>query len=225
MGLITEKLFALEGKGRDAVLAQNRLSVLMATNNEWAVRSSADERRYFVTDVSDHRRDDRGYFDALVAEIEGGGTAAVLHALLAYDLSGWRVQDVPRTAAMADQKLLAADAHVRWWYDLLNEGDLPRSSGDRAEDTVRISKALLFDQYHSFADKDATTFNPLDRIRFHKWVRLVCPSVVESHPRETSSILPMGVKDARVRVLDIPPLRASREAYEEWISQPVSWET
>ena len=49
--LITERTLMIEPKGVDAFQMPNRLKILIASNNEWAVPASADERRYFVLDV------------------------------------------------------------------------------------------------------------------------------------------------------------------------------
>ena len=51
--LITERTLMIEPKGVDSFQMPNRLKILMATNNDWVVPASADERRYFVLDVSD----------------------------------------------------------------------------------------------------------------------------------------------------------------------------
>ena len=51
--LITERTLMIEPKGVDSFQMPNRLKILMASNNDWVVPASADERRYFVLDVSD----------------------------------------------------------------------------------------------------------------------------------------------------------------------------
>ena len=86
--LITEGVVAIEPKGVDLVMGKNRTHIIMATNSDWAVPASAEERRFFVTDVSSAKRGDFKYFEELNAELDTGGLAAMLHNLLNYDLSG-----------------------------------------------------------------------------------------------------------------------------------------
>ena len=65
--LITGSKIMLERKGVNAVPISNHVHLLIATNAEWAVPATYDERRFFVLDVSDVRKGDREYFSALHA--------------------------------------------------------------------------------------------------------------------------------------------------------------
>jgi hypothetical protein len=51
--LITEPKISIEKKGIDVIPVLNHLHIVMASNDEWVVPASADERRYAVFDVSD----------------------------------------------------------------------------------------------------------------------------------------------------------------------------
>ena len=82
--LITESTLMIEPKGVDSFQMPNRLKILMASNNDWVVPASADERRYFVLDVPDTRKGDKAYFSALAAAIEGDELAALLDYLLSW---------------------------------------------------------------------------------------------------------------------------------------------
>ena len=81
------------------------LHLMIASNDDWVVPSSHDERRYFVLRVSDRHANDRAYFAAIDAQMEAGGLAAMLHDLLAMDLSGHDFRHVPDTEALAAQKV------------------------------------------------------------------------------------------------------------------------
>jgi hypothetical protein len=63
--LITEPVVMIERKGVDPCPASNRLKLIMASNAEWVVPATADERRFFVLDMSSVRTGDRTYFRAL----------------------------------------------------------------------------------------------------------------------------------------------------------------
>lgn len=124
--MTTEDTLVIEGKGRDAVITPNRLHIMMASNEDWVIPASADERRFAMFDVSPARRQDHAYFDALTAQIEGGGLAAMLHDLLAMDLGHWHPRlDIPKTEAMRVQVQHSEDPMRSLFRELLFLGELP----------------------------------------------------------------------------------------------------
>lgn len=123
--LITEDTLMIEAKGRDAVQVRNMLHVLMASNEDWVVPTSIDERRYAVFDVSDRHRQDTGYFTSLVEALETELPAFVEHCL-AVDLNGWHPRDdVPKTKALADQTHESEDPARALLRQCLETGLLP----------------------------------------------------------------------------------------------------
>ena len=118
----------IEPKGVDAFQMPNRLKILMASNNDWVVPASADERRYFVLDVSDERKGDIAYFKALAAAIEGDELAALLDDLLQMDLSGFDHRNPPHTDGLNKQKLIGGDSLQKFWLDCLTAGRIVNAS-------------------------------------------------------------------------------------------------
>ena len=94
----------------------------MATNSAWAVPAGIHARRFCVLKVSEAHRQDKSYFAALRAEMADGGIAAMLHDLLAHDLSDFDVFAVPQTRALAEQKVQSLRGVERWLYDCLQAG-------------------------------------------------------------------------------------------------------
>ena len=126
-GLITEYTLVIEGKYRNAITVRNRLHVLIVSNKDWVVPASIDERRWAVFEALDIHQGDRAYFRAIVAQMESGGLAAMLHELKRRDISGFEVRDVPLTAALQAQKALSLTSLQRWWLAVLARGFLWRS--------------------------------------------------------------------------------------------------
>jgi hypothetical protein len=126
-GLITEPDLAIEAKGIDTVTSPNRLHILMASNEEWVVPATMDERRFAVFALSNHRVGDDEYFGNLHAQLyEQGGLAAMLHDLLQLDLRGWHPRrHIPQTDALARQKSETLSPIERFWFECLVTGELP----------------------------------------------------------------------------------------------------
>ena len=88
--LVTEPILSYEAKGRDITQGRNTVHLMLASNEEWIVPAGPEARRFFVSDVSDARRQDHAFFGRLGRQMNGGGLAGMVHDLLAMDLSGWR---------------------------------------------------------------------------------------------------------------------------------------
>ena len=127
--IVTEPTLTVEPKGIDAQEAVNRLSIMMASNEDWVVPASSDERRFACFDVSAARKGDRSYFDDLDDELyRDGGDAAFLHDMLKTELGKWHPRsDIPQTKALAAQKLEFAPPEILWPGQILDAGSLPRS--------------------------------------------------------------------------------------------------
>jgi hypothetical protein len=120
--LVTEPTLPIEAKHQNLVEVVNMLHVYMASNADWVVPASLEERRYFVLDVPDNRIGDRQYFSALYAEMENGGLAAMIYDMLRRNITGFEPRDVPNTAALNNQKLHSLDTLHRWWLAVLERG-------------------------------------------------------------------------------------------------------
>lgn len=126
--LVTEPILSYEAKGRDITQGRNMVHMMMASNEEWIVPAGPEARRFFVSDVSDRRRQDHEFFTRLGQQMDGGGLAGMAHDLLAMDLRGWRPSmEIPQTRALADQKLRSMKPAARFWFELLGSGELPVS--------------------------------------------------------------------------------------------------
>lgn len=136
--LITEPTLAIEPKGVDVIQVRNMLHIMMASNSDWVVPASRDERRYFLLDVSDKHAQSEEYFKPLFLERDNGGLSAMLFDLLEYDLSGFNIRNVPQTDALAEQKIQSLDPIQMWWYGYL------RNNLDWEN---RVPCAKLFNEY------------------------------------------------------------------------------
>ena len=137
-GLITEETLAVEPKGVDARMVRNRLGIMGASNLDYVINATEDERRHAVFDVSEKFRGDRSYFTNLVAQMENGGAGAMFYDLQRMDLGDWHPRwDIPQTAALAEQKTLNADAIANHpWYPIFAEALGEKGDPKRAEGFV-----------------------------------------------------------------------------------------
>jgi hypothetical protein len=123
--IITEDIIAIEAKFVDIAQVKNRLHIVMATNEDWAVPAGTDERRFFILQISDVHKQDTVYFKELNDAINGEELPAFLHSLLEVDLSDFEVRSVPQTDALNYQKERSLDSVADWVLKILMDGPGP----------------------------------------------------------------------------------------------------
>jgi hypothetical protein len=119
--LITESTLAIEAKGKDIIQARNMLHVMMASNEEWVVPAGLDdERRFAVFEVNDRFKGQHEFFQALNDQLDNGGLQALLWDLKTRDISKFHPRrQVPKTGALARQKIATMDFLDGWYYNCL----------------------------------------------------------------------------------------------------------
>lgn len=111
---------------RDIIPGRNLVHLMMASNEKWIVPAGPDARRFAVFNVSDNRKGERAFFAQLHKQLDDGGLAGMVHDLTALDLGDWHPsRDMPRTEALAEQKLLGLTPVMKWWHETLSRGELP----------------------------------------------------------------------------------------------------
>ena len=125
-GLVTAPVQQIEAKGIDPIRLPNYVRLIMTSNEEWVVPAGKDERRFCVLDVDPRCAQDSAYFREMDEELAAGGLAHLLADLLAFDLSSINLRQIPRTAALLEQKIRSLDSVEAWWFERLMSGATTR---------------------------------------------------------------------------------------------------
>ncbi len=206
-GIITEPTLFIVPKFVDGKERRNMLHIIMSSNNDWVVPASFDARRYCVLDVSDHRKGDREYFNALFTEINNGGLEAMLYDLEHTDISCFEVRDFPITNALIKQKILSLEPVKTWWYQKLNDGELIQGFGWK-----QVSSQDLYDDYVVSAKKQGISW-PGSQTIFGIELRKVLPKDWILKGRQAS-------KDSfgkRPNLYKFPSLKVCRRSFEMYL--------
>jgi hypothetical protein len=131
------------------------LHIMMASNNDWVVPAGHGSRRYAVFKVADDKVEDFDYFDALNAEIDGGGTQAMLHDLLRLDLGNWHPKQICATAALVEQKGHSLRGLDAWIESLLQEGVLPNPILGKPNRSLSYDLLKAAKEHDRYTDKSA----------------------------------------------------------------------
>lgn len=213
--LITEETITIEAKGVDVETSPNYVHLIMASNDEHVVPAGGDERRFLVLDVGNEHQQDTAYFRAVVAQMNEGGREALLHTLLTWNLEGFNVRSVPRTAALEEQKVLSLDPMQDWWYEKLRDGRLlQRGEGW----PVDVMKDQLVDDYVRHTQR----FNVSRRgnaTALGMFLGKVCPGLNQiQRLAEVEELLPDGFTrrvERRCYFWILPSLERARERWAQ----------
>jgi hypothetical protein len=223
--LITEDTLVVEGKGVDAEVAANYTHLLMSSNEHWVVPAGADERRFFVLDVADAKKQDNQYFGRVRAALDGGGRESLLHFLLTLDLTAYDVRKVPQTEALREQKLFSMTVEQAWWLERLMDG---RITAQSAEWSGSILKERIQADYLRYAEAQRI-MRRSSPTALGRFLNRVMPGEYPISVQRTTDV----EKDdgqgrtytARERVYyyDLPTLQACRDEWDRLYGGSFGW--
>ncbi len=206
--LITEEIIHINEKHQPSRQIKSYHRFVIATNAEHVKHTDRDDRRDFVLKVSEVHKGKSDYWQALEAEMQASGIAAMVHALLIMDLSGFNVRTKPETQQLVEQKLHSLSPTARWWFDCLDSGDL--TGEGRWSDFIQTSsiiRGVVELSGNRLYKKPAA-------IDVQREMAQLCPGA-SKHQQSTS----LG----RSRGLQLPVLDQARQEFERYIGGKVDW--
>jgi hypothetical protein len=208
--LITEPKLQLEAKFRDPIMVDNRLRIMVASNEDWVIPAGVGDRRWFVLNVADtYAGGYQEYWDALYAEVENGGAAAMLNDLLAIDLSGFNVRAAPHTVARGQQQMLSLHGTEAWLCHVLQEGAIGCYRWQNGSLVVTTDHAYMC--YEDFSKRQ------------HAWR----PEIKAEWSKKVRRVLRARVKDIRPkegRSFEFAPLSDCRCQFATYVGTQIEWE-
>ena len=217
--LITSLKLRVERKGIDTYETKSFARFILTSNHARPVDATGDERRYFALTASDDRLGDFEYFDALYNEMKGEGPAGLLDLLLTRDLTDFQVRRVPKTKALARIKLESLPNEKRWWYEILQEGELPGDFDDLddvwSRKEVQVDTTTLRESLDRFLDRQRYGTRSITKDRFGKLLREAHPNIERLRSRRGSEF---------VWTYRIPALSDCRSQFEAAFGLKIEWD-
>ena len=206
--IITEPTLHINAKHQPSRQVESCHRVIAATNADHLKHTARDDRRSFVLRVDEEHKADHAYWTALHHEIENGGVKAMVHDLLAMDLSGFNVRDKAQTAALIDQKLRSMDGIEEWWLECLRDGEIDEDSGwpdfiatKELVDNIKASGTRSF--------KSPTNRKVIEAFR------KFCPSAQQEQRKDQHN--------QKRRGLALPSLEVARNEFDAYVGGEVDW--
>lgn len=214
-GLVTSEYQMIESKGIDPIRMRNHVRLFMTSNEDWAVPAGKDERRFLVLDVDPRCAQNHGYFAEMEAELNNGGRERLLYDLLRLDLDKVNLRQIPRTAALLEQKIRSFDQIEQWWYNRLFDGNILRNvEGWPAQ----VAKQAVFADYLHAANEAGISRKRSAADLGMKLAKLV-PGLRDCRPRISAD----DGAATRQWCYVVPPLDECRTAFEALLGQALPW--
>ncbi len=193
-GLITEDVITIEGKGVNAYQSRNMLSLIMASNEDWVIPASSDERRYCVADMSDEQLGNNSYYDALVDACQTKSVKqAMLYEMLNCDLSEFNVSNIPDTEGLKTQRLESLDSLGKWWVIVLEKGIVYESFNNDIGWLDVCTTSLLRASYLKYCNEQKLTkYDIKDERELGKFLATYYTR------KRSRKILPIGVVEGKI---------------------------
>ena len=218
--LITGNVHYIEYKGKEPIRVNNYVRLLVSGNPDWLVPAGFEERRFAVLEVGEAQITNAEYFAAIDAEMDAGGREALLDHLLRFDLKaeGINLRNIPKTAALLDQKLSSLGPEQGWWLDTLSRGELPWG----VDELGRCPASRLFDRYIKHASRHGARRRSIE-VQLGMFLRKHVPDLIKSEGtyRHWTGI---GMKDTGGAVYTFPTLTVCRAAFAKTLGHDnIAW--
>ena len=220
--LITEPNYLVEAKFTNSEKIVNYLHLFMATNEDFAIPAGPTSRRIAVFNVSSKMRQNSAYFDALVKEINGIGTAAFLHVLSQRNIEAFHTQVMPDVMkkSLWAQKMMTMDSFGKFFYQLLMSGGSIQSNrfGDSTEfPNKSISVETTFAIYQFYCQRPRL-FDILSIGEFGKRIKEFL-----KHDKPKQKRLRYDDGEVRQRFYDFPSLEKMKSRFSQLFDTPINY--
>lgn len=219
--MLTEPRIMIERKGVDPIWLENHMIFMVTSNERSIVPADIGDRRWQVIEVADTHREDRAYFGAILAEMEGGGHEAMLFDLLHRDISSGPDPHITiRTPELFDQIIQAQGPIERYLYQALDAGYLPQPDAPGNGPGITTIRAMYEDMQRTQANAQY-----VQQTLFGRTI-----SELFSGVKKVQSGQFITGRDAMGRMLterstryQFPKLAECRSAFEDHMGQKIPW--
>jgi hypothetical protein len=209
--LVTEPTRIIEHKGWDALIIDNFIRLIIASNHDWVVPAGLEERRFVILDVGDDVIGDTEYFRNIKEQMLNGGNAALMDFLLNVDISGINLRKIPKTAGLLETKLMSLKPLEIFWYECLMAGSIGGNGIWPTEVPCHVLHELYLHQHPNAGRRAAQS-------ELGRTLKRLVPGLDDVRRQARSP------SQGQERNWVLPSLEACRRAFCIHIGQEVPWD-
>jgi hypothetical protein len=216
--LVTEPVITIEQKYQPSREIKSFHRFFLASNHSHVAQIDTDDRRFMFFRVSEKQKGDFEYWDKVHAAIKDPAViSAIVSALQRIDLIDFNVRLRPKTKAHIDQKIRSLSGFNRYWFELLQSGEL---KGDNQclilvwSDASFISTHDMMRGWKEY-ERGQKQYAPRQERDFHSALKRLCPSA--SKGRQTAH-------GNQKRGYQLPSLPDARADFTKAMGGEVQWD-
>jgi hypothetical protein len=214
--MITEEERLIERKNLEPYVAKVFERMIIIGNEDRLINATGDERRYAVFDVGNGRAKDWQFFKEMKENIRHhGGAGALLRFFLDFDLTGIALDDVPKTAALNEQKQHSIGIFETWWHQCLQDGVVHGSFYEN-EWPEQILSSELRDAFIRWTESEKIRgFIPIASVCGKAFARIAHGSSHRKNVRKGGGV---------VKAYQLLPLDLARLDWDKYIGFSSDWD-
>jgi hypothetical protein len=158
--IITESKREFKKRHNKPIYISDYNNFIILTNNDYATKVEAGDRRYFCLDISNEMVENKEYFDKLNEQFNNESASHIYNWLLRIDISSWNPINIPTTDYKTELKMNSLDLPIKFIIDILQskyEFDEDCSKYDMSHQTrlpFRIGSEYLFECFNDWKIKN-----------------------------------------------------------------------
>jgi len=224
----------LEKKGKDQIVYDSYMHIIMASNNRTVLKIDTDDRRFFIVELNDKwykKKDEtlersaarKQYFDAMVKQFNHeGGMEHFYSFLKGYDLSNFDLSVYPNTDIKDEHKMKALEPKLEGF--LISKLMTTILYEDQERWGV-VKRSDLYDDYCRYIKLHNPGWaEPLPDNMFGKELRRLLPGCVRVSTGTVRYKLNGDYKYERASVYSFDPILRCRNVLEKTINININWD-
>jgi hypothetical protein len=217
---VTAKHIQIEAKHQPERSIESFHRFFAASNSQHFANTEYDDRRFFFLKVSEQFKGNHAYWKTVYTAIETGEVEAMVHDLLAMDLSSFTPGNKPASKELLSQKIHSLPAFPRFWFNALWQAETyhmgsfpstPRHDEWQNGNFWPTNEIVDVYEYKSRAERYHSKLNGRD---IAEALRQICPSAKDSRKM---------ICNKRSSGYVLPDLVVARSEFEGYLGDTISW--
>lgn len=210
--LITEKYVTVEQKHRDPITLKNCRHIVFSSNEDWPIHLDRDDRRFFVLEVSDKRKEDSRYFEKIWNWVEDhNGYEKLLHDFQSVYIEAFNFRNIPQQSLRSFFiKMESATTVEQYIYEALKEKTFrlhnnETSGAEWSEKAFEFDKSAIYENYISWCEREHIK-QPQTSQKLSRGLKRLIPSTKEIRNQTNSK---------RSYIYSFPGIETARAEFEK----------